>query len=274
VTLEPDDTYVLAAVGGIGDRFAHSRAAALRTDPELIEKVVWRMFEVGGGGEVSLANVDKFSADEVGWQATFLELTSDGTLPRERVLTSALSALNRDFSAYRAGWYSQLYDALAPSVDELGRHQASLRTLLRSAIPATVSFALAKLRILSKHGALNGSETLPALRPAAVARAKTTAISAVRVDDEIVTRQPQLGSDGSEIAAAALEHPHADVQKAAGALLKKPGLECTGAQCRRRAGLVPGDNRVGFVCVIADELDGGLCLQAGSDIGSGARRFA
>lgn len=225
VTFEPDDAYVLAAVGGIGDRFAHSRAESLRADPELVDKVVWRMFEVEGGGEVSLANVDKYSADDVGWQATFIELTSDGTLPRERVLTSALGALNRDFSAYRAGWYSRFYDALAPSVEELNRHQESLRTLLRSTIPATVSFAFAKLRVLSKHGAIDGPETVQALQPAAVAGPKTTAISAIRLVDEIVTRHPELGLDGARIASAALEHPHADVQKAAGAVLRKLGAD-------------------------------------------------
>jgi hypothetical protein len=220
VDLDADDTYVLAAVGGIGDRHGRSRATALRSDPELIDKVVWRMFEVEGGGEVSLANIDKFSSDHVGWHAAFLELTADGTLPRDRVLTSALRALNRDFGAYRAGWYRRLYEALDPTADELGSHQELLRTLLRSNVPATVGFAVGKLRTLSRQDALDDEETLAALAPAVVAGPKTAAISAVRLIGEIATRRPELGEQAADVAVAALEHPHADVQTAAGTLLK------------------------------------------------------
>ena len=183
------------------------------------------MFEVEGGGEVSLANVDKFTADDAGWRATFIELTADGTLPRDRVLTSALSALNRDFSAYRAGWYSRLYDAHAPTADEVAEHQAQLRTLLRSTIPATVTFAVTKLRQVSKSNALDGSATLTALAPAMVTGPKTTAVSSLKLAEDIAARHPELATGASEVAGAALDHPHADVQKAAGTLLRKLGAE-------------------------------------------------
>lgn len=225
VTLDADDTYVLAAVGGIGDRFTNSQATALRSDPDLIDKVVWRMFEVEGGGEVSLANVDKYRGDGMGWQAAFLELSADGTLPRDRVLASALSALNRDFSAYRAGWYRRLYDALDPTVEEAARHQELFCKLLRSNVPATVGFAVGRLRTLSKHGALDDHETLRSLGSAVVAGPKTAAITAVRLIDEIATRRPGLSQEVADVAAAALEHPHADVQTAAGKLLKKLDAE-------------------------------------------------
>jgi hypothetical protein len=223
VSLQADDTYVLAAVGGIGDRHPGTRATTLRADPELVDKVVWRMFEVEGGGEVSLANVDKYTADDAGWQAAFVELTADGTLPRERVLTSCLAALNRDFSAYRAGWYARLYDALQPSVEEIGRDQAQLCALLRSGVTATVGFALRKLRMLSTREGLDGAATLPALRLAAVAGPKGTAIGAVRLAAEIAHESPDLAGDAADVAAAALEHPHADVQHAAANLITKLG---------------------------------------------------
>ena len=48
VTLEVDDTYVLAVVSTHGDLFAPLRADHMRADPELRENVVWRMFEVEG----------------------------------------------------------------------------------------------------------------------------------------------------------------------------------------------------------------------------------
>jgi hypothetical protein len=219
VDLPVDDTYVLAAVGGLGDWSAGSRAQALRADPALIERVVWRMFEVEGGGEVSLANVDKYNAREASWQSAFIELIADGTLDRERVLTSALAALNRDFSAYRAGWYARLYDALSPALDELERHQPLLRALLRSDINATVTFAVTKLRQLSKQARLDDAAAIAALRPAVLASAKGTAVTALRLVAEAVRRSPGTWGQAVETAAAGLQHPHADVQRAAAALL-------------------------------------------------------
>lgn len=97
VELDADDIYVLAMVSALGP----NKADKLRADPDLIEHALWRVFEVEGGGEVSLANVDRFGGDE--WRKTFLDLTSDGTLDRTRVLNACLNALGRDFAAYRAG---------------------------------------------------------------------------------------------------------------------------------------------------------------------------
>jgi hypothetical protein len=46
-----------------------------------------------GGGEVSLTNVDRFGGDE--WRTTFLELSSDRTLDRGRLLDSTLANSRR-----------------------------------------------------------------------------------------------------------------------------------------------------------------------------------
>jgi transposase len=53
----------------------------------------------------------------------------------------------------------------------------------------------------------------------------------------------------------------------------RSGLKAQVQAVMAKEGVLP-DNRVGFVCVAAGELDGGLCLQAASDVGSGARPFA
>lgn len=223
VTLEADDTYVLAVVATNGDRFSPLRADHLRADPDLLDKVVWRMFEVEGGGEISLTNVDKYSLEKNGWKQAFLDLVADGTLPRERVLTSALDALNRDFSAYRAGWYSRLYDALAPTTEELAAHQDRLRRLLRSETAALVTFAVTRLRSLSRAGLLDDAACVPALGPALLAPVKGTALGAVRLLDEIATRAPNLRGAVADVAGTGLGHPHADVQQAAATALTKLG---------------------------------------------------
>ena len=223
VDLEVDDTYVLAVVSTNGDRFQPLRADYLRADPELRENVVWRMFEVEGGGEISLANVDKYSHEKNGWKQAFLDLTADGTLPRVRVLTAALDALNRDFSAYRAGWYARLYDALSPTAEEQAGHQDRFRRLLRSEVAATVKLAVTRLHAVARAGLLDDAATVPALPPALLVPVKGTAVAAVRLLADIADRTPALAGQVTEAVTTALGHPHADVQQAAVGLLTRLG---------------------------------------------------
>jgi hypothetical protein len=225
IDLPVDDTYVLAVVSTNGDRFAPLRADYLRADPELRENVVWRMFEVEGGGEISLANVDKYSHEKNGWKQAFLDLTADGTLPRPRVLTAALDALNRDFSAYRAGWYARLYEALSPTAEEQAGHQDRLRRLLRSEVAATVKLGVTRLQGISKAGLLDDAATVPSLPPALLVPVKGTAVAAVRLLADIADRTPAVAGQVTEAVATALGHPHADVQKAAADLLSRLGAD-------------------------------------------------
>lgn len=214
VDLEPDDTYVLAMVSALGI----DRADKLRADPDLIERALWRVFDVEGGGEVSLTNVDRFGGDE--WRKTFLELTADGTLERARVLTACLHALGRDFAAYRASWYSATYVALDPTAEETADSQNDLRRLLSSSVPATVAFALKQLARVQKAGLLDVEATVEALPPAALVKAKGTAIAALNLAR---VGRAEFGSAVGRVAHAALGHPHPDVQRAAAELLAALG---------------------------------------------------
>jgi hypothetical protein len=218
VSLSVDDDYVLAVVGSLGLQYPGGRVAALRDDAELRERVVWRMFEVEGGGQVSLTNVDKFIGTETSWGDTFQALVAEATLPRDRVLHECLTALGRDFSAYRASWYSTLYTALVPAPAEVAVDQSLVRDLLRSDVAATVGFAVKLLRSLEKAGLLDRSETVEALQPAVLCRVKGTAVDAVRLLDALSEDSDVVG-----VATTALEHPHADVQRAAASLLERLG---------------------------------------------------
>ena len=219
VVPDVDDTYILAVVGGLGAGRAGGRARALREDVELRERVVWRMFEVEGGGEVSLANVDKFTPLEDGWSSAFQEIVADGTLDRGRVLSSCLEALRRDFSAYRAGWFGRLFDALSPTDDELVLLQPLLRPLLRSQVKATVSLALRHLRTLSKQRLLDDASTVAALGPALTASAKSSALAATRLLEDIAKRGNVPAAELVAAGTSALAHPLAEVQGAAARLL-------------------------------------------------------
>ncbi|HEY0646017.1 MAG TPA: DUF6493 family protein [Nocardioides sp.] len=216
VELDPDDTYVLAMVSALGP----DKADKLRADPGLVERAVWRLFEVEGGGEVSLTNVDRFGGDE--WRTTFLELAADGTLDRARVLESCLQALGRDFAAYRTGWFSATYLALEPTVGETAASQSQLCRLLGAAVPATVAFALKQLVRVQKAGVLDVGAALDALPPATLVKAKGTAMAALTLARSARAEYPRAVA---EVAQTALGHPHPDVQRAAAALLAELGDE-------------------------------------------------
>ncbi len=214
VDLQPDDTYVLAMVSALGS----DKPAKLRGDPELVERALWRVFEVEGGGEVSLTNVDRFGGDE--WRKAFMELASDGTLSRQRVLGECLEALNRDFAPYRAGWFSATFRALRPTDDELTALQPALRALLTATVPATVAFAVRQLARVQRAGRLEVTETLAALPPATLVRAKGTPLDVLRLAR---SSGPEHTEAVVDVASAALGHTSAAVQRVAADLLAERG---------------------------------------------------
>ncbi len=217
-----DDDYVLAVVGGlVGRHGSRSRAEVLRADPELLE-LLPRLFEVEGGGELSLANVDKYSPEEASWKLTFLELVTAGSVSRQEVLGWCLGALQRDFSAYRAGWYSVLYRALEPSVDECSEQQGVLCALVRSDVTATVSMAVGYLRKVSAAGRFDDSR-VESLSPALLARTKGPALDALRILGEVARRRPEMTASVAAVVTLGLGHTSADVQRAAASLLEQIG---------------------------------------------------
>jgi hypothetical protein len=217
VPLAHDDTYILAMVSALGDRGgADHLLDAIREDDELRDDLLWRVFEVEGGGEVSLTNVDRFSRPGNGWSDAFRTLVADGTLPRDRVLTSCLAALGRDFSTYRAGFFSRLFDSLAPTGDEVTAARPRLLRLLSSTVPATVAFAVRHLATIER----DDEAFLDACPPALVVPAKNTPLAVLRMVRAAAEHHP---GQAAEVAATALEHRHRDVQTAALTLLRDLG---------------------------------------------------
>ncbi|MDO5083678.1 MAG: DUF6493 family protein [Arachnia propionica] len=217
LNLEHDDTYVLAMVSALGDRWDQGiREFMLRHDHDLRENVFWRVFEVEGGGEVSLANVDKFSREEAGWQASVLTLVHEGTLDRARVLRCCLEALTRDFSSYRAGWFSRTWLALTPSIEEAAQDQDLLFRCLGTGITATVSLAIKQLARLAKAGLLDGPGFVAAAAPA-LSAGKGTALTVVKLLEPL--------PDAAEVLAQGLTHEHVDVQRAVVKALTRLGRD-------------------------------------------------
>ncbi|HEX8205356.1 MAG TPA: DUF6493 family protein [Solirubrobacteraceae bacterium] len=227
------DGYVLAFVAlqdraSRGDR---SLRQALEADPDLLEHEVWRIFEVEGGGDLSLAAIDKYSGgydDELtGWAGTLKAFADEGTLDRDRLLDASLDALGRDFSSFRAGWYSRFHETLEPTVEErVARLDAYLR-LVGSSIANTASFALKAVEAVDKAGALPASADLPErLAPALASERKGTVKKALALLERAAGREPALRETVALAACEALAHEEAEVQGRALALIgTAPGPE-------------------------------------------------
>ncbi len=168
--------YILAMISGLEEPRT-GVYKALMSDPDLLKHEVWRLFEVEGGGETSLAAHDKYTPEQLGWDAALIRLSADGLLPRDRLLDVSLAALRRDFAAFRAGWFSRFHEAMHPTRDERRARVIDYLALLTSPTPATVSFAV---QALVEAGGVS-DEHVDQLRPALDAKATSTVKGALRL---------------------------------------------------------------------------------------------
>ncbi len=139
-------------ISAMVQRLAGNAPELLREDPDLLNHEVWRMFEVEGGQQSSLAATDKYRGR---WTEALLECEADGRLSREKLLDASLAALDRDFAQFRAGWYSRFHEELRPSPAERAQHAESYAVLCASRIAPTVSFAVRALAAIDGDSGLD-----------------------------------------------------------------------------------------------------------------------
>jgi hypothetical protein len=208
----------------------------VRDDPALLEHEIWPLFEIEGTQELSLADHDKYSRET--WSDIFLGLAVVDPAARSRFLDASLAALERDFPAFKVGWFSRFHEALKPTPDERVARVAVYLRLLRSPIPATVSMSVAALKEVQKAGRLDGGQLLGHVAPALAARAAGTTGAALRLVDGAVRAEPKLAGRAALVATEALVHASADVQAAALTLIDRvaagPDEDLAAALERRR----------------------------------------
>jgi hypothetical protein len=193
--------YTLAMIHGLA-KPRESVLDALRADPGLLDHEVWRLFEVEGGGETSLAAHDKYTPEASSWSRALDTLSREGRLSRARLLDESLAALGRDFAAFRAGWFAQFHELLSPTREERQEREAAYVALLASPVPTTVSFAI---RALVQGGQLRDTH-IDRLSPVLMSKTASTVKGAIKL-------LPKSGR-GAAIAAAALPHATRDGQAA------------------------------------------------------------
>jgi len=202
-----------------------SVAELVEADPGILEVEAWRLFEVEGGGEDSLANHEKFFGDR--WGVLFRDLAARDPAGRERLLDASIAALNRDFATYRAGWFSRFHESLQPTDEERAPRAEAYLRLLRSRVGPTVSFATAALARIERGGGLPPDALLdrigPVLMDAAAGPAKTGLGLVGRAGEGSAVRARRAAI----VAADGLANPSADIQRAAVALIGRlvPGTD-------------------------------------------------
>lgn len=185
----------------------------LDADPALLDHEVFRLFEVEGSQENSLANSAKYSGD--GWKETLVDLSSEGRIDRGRLLDATLSALARDWGAYRLAWYAAFWKALDPTDAERAVRVDAVTRLLSSSAPPIVTFAVDELHAVVKAGAAVPTDLLAALAPALQSPTKRTATRAMSVVD-LLARGNAITPEQAAIATVpAAAHPKPEVQRAA-----------------------------------------------------------
>jgi hypothetical protein len=239
-----------------------SAADLVQADPGILEVEAWRLFEVEGGGEDSLANHEKFFGDR--WGHLFRDLAARDPAARERLLDASLAALTRDFPTYRAGWFSRFHESLQPTDDERApRAQAYLR-LLRSRVGPTVSFATAALVRIERSGGLVPDALLDRIGPVLMDAAAGPAKTGLGLVGRAGEGSPDRAARAAIVATDGLANPSPEVQRAAVALIGNlvPGTDDAVARAvatrlpevaaSQRAALTALLTRLGAADIVAD----------------------
>ena len=221
----PDsDMYVLGMIYGARDiQHGHSALEGLRKDPELLDDMVWRLFEVQGNSNASLSHIGDITGKEKGWSYALRELSKEGALDRQRLLDESLAALNRDFTQHHANWFSRFHEYMEPTIEERAARTGKYLDLLASPVQPTVTMAAKTLRVLHKAKRLDGAAFVARAEPALYAKAKGTVKSILGILSDVAAKEPTLAAQTVRLGAVALEHRAPEIQEAALALIEKHG---------------------------------------------------
>lgn len=213
-------------------------------DPGL-KPVLLRMFDIEGTGDVSLASVEKYQAKKgTSWTQILLSLCAEGAFSRAALLDKTLSALERDWPQFRAGWFSRFHAELAPTPDEMRPHAARYLQLLASRIPPTVTMALEAMAPLLACGAIEPSALVDALAAVMASGSKGQVESALKLCERAIAREPALRRRAALAACAGLIHEAPELQSKLLQRLKAWGVDdAVRAELRRYLPALAASNR-------------------------------
>jgi hypothetical protein len=189
-------------------------ADALRSDPGLLEREIWRIFEVPGRPSRQLG-----VPNERGWISALTTLSASGEIDRYRLHDAVLDALARDITAYQATWFASLWHALDPAPAERERNQARLLHLLGHPVPVVVQFSLDEMDALAAGGTLDAKGFSAEVDGVLLTMPVATARHALGLLDRIAVTQPSARTQALVATATGLLHASASVRAASARLI-------------------------------------------------------
>lgn len=207
--------YYLGMISGLdgGFRSESTVESKLLEDSDLLDDEIWKLFEYEGGGDNSLANVDRFS--DTSWKAALMSLANRGRISRERLISCTFDALQRDFNHYRAKWFSSFHDELQLTQDERVQFAPRYLRLLACTTQPIVAWAFKHVQKIDKASPYAAADLIAALIPVLQSRQKGIVKNALKLVSSVITRNPEQTTAASLAAVEALAHEAADVQEAA-----------------------------------------------------------
>ncbi|MBL8812591.1 MAG: hypothetical protein JNM43_20675 [Planctomycetaceae bacterium] len=263
--------YYLGMLEALGGRYAKGDLQErFEAEPDLLDDI-WKLFEYDGGGEISLANVDRFT-HRTSWSGTMLELMKKKKLPRAKLLDCTVSALERDFNHYRARWFFTFFDMLEPTPKELAGFASRIIGLLNNTAPNVVAWAFEKVQGLVKLHTLDTADVIRSMEPVLRSRNKGIVLDVLKLIRHLAT-DVKSKSASADVVFAALQHEKPDVQNKALDLLSSLG-PLDGKTQRSLQDVLPGlaasvRKRAEAMCTVPS-MNAGRMKQAGSKSKSGA----
>lgn len=213
----------------------------LLEDPELLETHLWQMLEhedamarIAGEGQWTLPGT---TGTGHRWSVALVELAQEGYIPRARLLDAALDGLGR--ATQRTGrWFADLVRALAPTPAEEAARTESLLRMLSAPTAAVVELGFEAALRLQENRTLPAALLAEHVGPALRARAKKTALSAVRLLETAVRQDASAAGVLALAVIEAFEHESAAVhERALGVIERSSGADASAAAERLRAKL-------------------------------------
>lgn len=203
------------------ERFARQRAreAAKRSirqilldDPELLDREVWRIFDVRGRPSRELNSSPERAAEWIGTLVTFAD---EGRLDRSRMLNATLDALTRGLTKRQAGWFVDLWHALQVTPQERTGRQDRLLHLLANPVASPVSLALDELDLLEAAGELDVQSFVTEVEGVLMTQPVALVRKALRLLDRVARDHPESRTDAHIVMTAAFVHANPGVRDAA-----------------------------------------------------------
>lgn len=216
--------YVLGMIGGLTMRPSeHAVLDGLLSDKELLDDMVWRLFDTEGTSEARLTRSTLKFDDPAGWAYALRQLSVLGELDRARLLDTSLDAMARDLDQEQTGWFARFHDYLEPTPEERAARAEAYLSIVANPFPTASGMAIRSLEALRKAGKTETGLFLDQIEPALFTTTKGNAKHILRILSDIAKQDEANCSRAVLLSATLLEHPDTEIQELAFKLLERSG---------------------------------------------------